>query len=381
MSINFHLSEEQKMLREMAHDFAANEIVPVAAHYDETCEFPWDIVKKAREVGLINTNIPAEYGGGGLHAFEEALIGEELAWGCTGISTALNINNLASIPIIVAGSEEQKKKWLGSLVDGAMASYCVTEPGAGSDVAGMQSTARKVGNEYVINGTKTFISNASVADFYVVFAYTDKSQKHMGVSCFVIERDREGVSVSKKFDKMGQRASDTAEVTFEEVVVPEENRIGPEGAGFLIAMKVFDASRPGVAAAAVGLARRAMEEAINYAKEREAFGQPIYKFQAVGHKLADMAMNIEAARLLAWRAAWLLDQGTPNTKFASFAKAFAADTAMKVTTDAVQIFGGYGYMKEYPVEKLMRDAKVFQIYEGTSEIQRNIIVRELIKGR
>ena len=377
--ISFELTEEQRMLRDMAHDFAANEIVPVAAHYDETGEFPWDIINKAREVGLINTNIPAEYGGGGLNALDELLIGEELAWGCTGISTSLLINNLAAIPIIVAGSDEQKRKWLGAMVDGALASYAVTEPGAGSDVASIQTTARKVGNEYVINGTKTFISNASVCDFCVVFAYTDKSQRYMGMSCFVVERDREGFTVSKKFDKMGQRASDTAEINFNEVVVPEENRIGPEGAGFLIAMRVFDFSRPGVAAAAVGLARRAMEEAIKYAAEREAFGQPIYKFQAVGHKIAEMAMNIEAARLLAWRAAWLIDQGRPNTMFASFAKAFAADMAMKVTTDAVQVFGGYGYMREYPVEKLMRDCKVFQIYEGTSEIQRNIIVRELFK--
>ncbi len=377
--ISFELTEEQRMLREMAHDFAANEIVPVAAHYDETAEFPWEIIKKAREVGLINTNIPAEYGGGGLHAFDEILIGEELAWGCTGISTSLLINNLAAIPIIVAGSDEQKRKWLGAMVDGALASYAVTEPGAGSDVAGIQTTARKVGNEYVLNGTKTFISNASVCDFCVVFAYTDKAQRYMGMSCFVVERDREGFTVSKKFDKMGQRASDTAEISLNEVVVPEENRIGPEGAGFLIAMRVFDFSRPGVAAAAVGLARRAMEEAVAYAAEREAFGQPIYKFQAIGHKIADMAMQIEAARLLAWRAAWLIDQGRPNTMFASFAKAFAADMAMKVTTDAVQVFGGYGYMREYPVEKLMRDCKVFQIYEGTSEIQRNIIVRELFK--
>lgn len=381
MTVNFELSEEQRLLRDMAHDFAANEIVPVAAEYDETAEFPWDIVEKARDVGLINTNIPVEYGGGGLGAFDELLIGEELAWGCTGISSSLLINNLAAIPIIVAGTDEQKQKWLSAMVDGALASYAVTEPNAGSDVAGMQSRATRHGDEYVIRGTKTFISNASVSDFFIVFAYTDKSQEHMGLSAFIVERDRDGFSVSKKFDKMGQRASDTAEISLDEVVVPKENRIGPEGAGFLIAMRVFDFSRPGVAIGAVGLARRAMEEAVAYAREREAFGRQIWKFQGVGHKIANMAMQIDAARLLAWRAGWMVDQEKANTKLASEAKAFAADMAMQVTVDAVQIFGGYGYMKEYPVEKLMRDCKVFQIYEGTSEIQRNIIVRETFRGQ
>lgn len=380
MPVSFELTEEQRMIRDMARDFAKNEIAPVAAEYDESAKFPWEVVNKAREIGLINTNIPAEYGGGGLSAFDELLIGEELAWGCTGISTSLLINNLAAIPIIVAGSDEQKKKWLGAMVDGAMGSYAVTEPGAGSDVAGMRTKAERHGDDYVIRGTKTFISNASVSDFFVVFAYTDKSQKHMGVSAFIVESDRDGFSVSKKFDKMGQRASDTAEISLDEVVVPEENRIGPEGAGFLVAMRVFDFSRPGVAIGAVGLARRAMEEAVAYAKEREAFGKNIWKFQGVGHKVADMRMNIDAARLLAWRAGWLVDQDKASSRLAAEAKAFAADMAMQVTTDAVQIFGGYGYMREYPVEKLMRDCKVFQIYEGTSEIQRNIIVRETFKS-
>jgi len=265
------------------------------------------------------------------------------------------------------------------MVEGELASYAVTEPGAGSDVAGISTTATKRGNEYVIKGSKTFISNASYSNFFVVFAYTDAAKKHKGMSAFIVERDRPGFSVSKKFDKLGQRASDTAEITLDEVAVPESHLLGREGDGFMIAMKVFDKSRPAVAASAVGVAQRALDEALKYAKERQTFGKPLVQHQAVGHILADMAMNIEAGRLLAWKAAWLLDSGQPNAKNAAFAKAFCADMAMKATVDAVQIFGGYGFMKEYPVEKLMRDVKVFQIYEGTSQIQRDIMVRELLR--
>lgn len=377
--INFTLTDDQRMLQELALDFARNEIAPQAEHYDRTAEFPWPILEKARQAGLINVNVPLEYGGAGASLLEECLVGEALSWGCTGISTALLINNLASLPITIAGSDEQKKTWLTRLTEGKqLAAYCVTEPAAGSDVAGIQTTATRKGDEYVLKGSKTFISNASHANFYCVFAYIDKTQKHRGMSAFIVERDRPGFSVSKKFDKMGQRASDTAEITLEEVVVPECNRLGREGDGFMIAMKVFDKSRPAVAAQAVGLAQRALDESVKYAKERSAFGVAIGKHQAIGHFLAEMAMNVEAARLLAWRAAWAVDQGQANTKWASFAKAFAADTAMKAATDAVQVFGGYGYMREYPVEKLMRDCKVFQIYEGTSQIQRNIIARELL---
>jgi acyl-CoA dehydrogenase len=243
----------------------------------------------------------------------------------------------------------------------------------------MQTRAERVGGHYVVNGSKTFISNVNHANFYTVFAVTDPGKKHKGISCFLIERDTPGITVSKHFDKLGQRAADTAEITFENVEVPAENRIGEEGMGFMLAMQVFDHSRPPVAAGAIGVARRALEESIKYAKERETFGQAIWQHQAVGHKIADMAMNIEAARLLAWQAAWMVDNGIANPKMPAFAKAFAADMAMKVTVDAIQVFGGYGFMKEYPVEKLMRDVKVFQIYEGTSEIQRNIIVRELFR--
>ena len=376
---NFALSEEQKMLQALARDFARNEIAPVAEHYDQAAEFPLPVIEKARQAGLINTNIPMEYGGAGASLVEEAVVCEELAWGCTGISTSILINNLAAIPIIVAGTDEQKKEWLGRMTGGQLGAYAVTEPAAGSDVAGMLSTAVKKDGEYVLRGSKTFISNASHSQFFVVFAYTDKAARYKGISAFIVERDRPGFSVSKKFDKLGQRASDTAEITLEEVVVPEANRLGKEGDGFMIAMKVFDRSRPTVAASAVGLAQRALDESVKYAKERTTMGVPIIQHQGIGFMLADMAMNVEAARLLAYKAAWLVDQGQPNTKFAAFAKAFAADSAMKAATDAVQVLGGYGYMKEYPVEKLMRDCKVFQIYEGTSQIQRTIIMRELMR--
>ena len=377
--INFALTEEQRMLQSLARDFSRSEIAPVAEHYDQTAEFPIPVIEKARAAGLINSNIPIDYGGGGASLIEECLICEEIGWGCTGIGTAILINNLAATPIILAGSEEQKKEWLGRMTGGQLGAYAVTEPAAGSDVAGMLSTATKCGNEYVIKGSKTFISNASYSQFFVVFAYTDKSAKHRGMSAFIVERDRPGFSVSKKFDKLGQRASDTAEITLDEVAVPADHLLGKEGDGFKIAMLVFDRSRPTVAASAVGLAQRALDESVKYAKERTTFGVPIGQHQGIGFMLADMAMNVEAARLLTFKAAWLVDQGHPNTKFAAFAKAFAADSAMKAATDAVQIFGGYGFMKEYPVEKLMRDCKVFQIYEGTSQIQRTIIMRELMR--
>jgi acyl-CoA dehydrogenase len=379
--INFELTDEQKQLQKMARDFAAREIIPVAEHFDRTAEFPIDIIKKGREIGLVNLNIPLDYGGPGASVFEECVAGEELAYGCSGISTAMSVNNLSSLPILIGGTDAQKDYWLGErmLGKGDLAAYCVTEPAAGSNVAGIQTRAERKNGHYVVNGSKIFISNVNFANFYTVFAVTDPGARHRGISCFIIERDTSGIKVSKHFDKLGQRAADTAEIVFENVEVPADNRIGAEGQGFMLAMKVFDHSRPGVAAGAVGVARRAMEECIKYATERETFGQPIWQHQAIGHKIADMAINIEAARLLVWQAAWLVDNGAENPKAVAYAKAFAADMAMKVTVDAVQVFGGYGYMKEYPVEKLMRDIKVFQIYEGTSEIQRNIIVRELFR--
>jgi acyl-CoA dehydrogenase len=379
--VNFQLTEEQEMLQKMARDFTAKEIIPVAAEYDEKEKFPLDIFEKARQVGLVNVNIPDEYGGLGASLVDEVIIAEEIGYGCTGIGTSISANGLADLPIIIAGNDDQKAYWLGErLMDnGDIASYCVTEPAAGSNVVGMQTRAEKQGAKYILNGSKTFITNASHADFFTVFAKTDMSAGHRGISCFVVDRNSPGISISKKFEKMGQRASDTAEVTFENVEVPEDNRLGPEGSGFLTAMKVFDYSRPGVGASAVGLLRRAMEESIQYARERETFGQQIYQHQAVGHKVANMAMNYEAARLLVLQSAWTVENGTPNPQLSATAKTFAADKAMEATVDAVQIFGGYGYMREYPVEKLMRDVKVFQIYEGTSEILRNVIVRELFR--
>ena len=379
--ISFELSEEQKLLQKMAREFTAKEIIPVAEHFDRTGDFPIDIINKGRELGIVNLNIPEEYGGPGAKVLDEAVVQEELAYGCSGISTAMSINNLSSLPIQIGGTPEQKAYWLGErMIDrGDLAAYCVTEPGAGSNVVGMTTRAERKNGHYVINGSKMFISNVNYANFYTVFAVTDPSKKHKGISCFIVERDTPGITVSRHFEKLGQRAADTAEVTFENVEVPAENRIGEEGMGFVLAMQVFDHSRPGVASGAVGVARRALEECVKYAKERETFGQPIWQHQAVGHKIADMAINIDAARLLVYQAAWMVDNCIHNPKAVAFAKAFAADMAMKVTVDAVQVFGGYGYMKEYPVEKLMRDVKVFQIYEGTSEIQRNIIVRELFR--
>jgi acyl-CoA dehydrogenase len=275
--------------------------------------------------------------------------------------------------------KSRRATYCGRLVDGDLAAYCLTEPEAGSDVAGIKTAARKEGDHYILNGSKTFITGATVANFYTVFAYTNPEKRYQGMSCFIVERDWQGVSVGKPFDKMGQHASDTAEVIFDNVRVPASHLLGNEGDGFMIAMKVFDRSRPAVAAGAVGVARRALEEAISYAKTRHSMGQPIWQYQAIGHMIADMAMEVEAARLLVWKSAWAVDAGERNTTIAAFAKAYAADRAMKICTNAVQVFGGYGYMAEYPVEKLMRDVKIFQIYEGTSQIQRNIIVRELFK--
>ncbi len=380
--VSFELSAEQKMLQKMAREFTAKEIIPVAAEYDEHAKFPEDIFHKARELGLVNMNIPAEVGGVGASVFEECLVAEELGYGCTGISTSISTNNLGSLPIILSGNDQQKQYWLGErlMENGEFVSYCVTEAAAGSNVVGMQTRAERKDGYYLINGSKIFITNASHANFFTVFAKTDPDAGHRGISAFVIDRNTPGVSVGKKFDKMGQRASDTAEIVFENVEVPVENLLGKEGQGFYTAMKVFDYSRPGVAAAAVGLQRRALDESVKYAREREAFGVPIYQHQAIGHKIADMAINYEASRLLVWQAAWMVESGHANAKIAAYAKAFAADMATRAAVDAVQVLGGYGFMKEYPVEKLLRDVKIFQIYEGTSEIQRNIIVRELFKS-
>ena len=310
------------------------------------------------------------------------LVGEELNWGCSGIGTSIGANGLGSGPVILAGTEEQKATWLPPLLESPiLCSFGLSEPGAGSDVARLQTTAVRRGDEYVLNGSKTFITNAGYAAWTVVFAKTDPAKGHRGISAFIVPMDAPGVTIEQHLDKMGQRSTDTSAFALSDVVVPAANRIGAEGEGFKIAMKTLDFTRPATAAGAVGVAQAAYEHAVAYAKERVTFDVPIAMHQGVSFLIADMATEIEAARLLTWQAAWLLDQGERATLHSSFAKRFAADTAMKVTTDAVQVFGGYGYTKEYPVEKLMRDAKLFQIYEGTSQIQRLVIAKEIFIPR
>lgn len=376
--LDFNLTEEQTQLQDMARKFAKEEIIPKAAHHDETGEFPKDIIKKAWDVGLMNSHIPEDCGGPGLGVTESCIIMEELAYGCTGISTAIEGNSLAAAPLMVAGNTEQKQEFLGMLTrEPLLAAYCVTEPGAGSDVSAISTKAKKVGDEYIINGSKMWITNGGVASWYFVLAYTNPEAKHKGMSGFIVPTNSPGVKIGKKELNMGQRASDTREIVFEEVKIPAKYLVGKEGDGFKIAMSAFDHTRPPVASGAVGLSRRAMDEAIKYAATRKTFGKPIAAHQAVSFMIADMAKDIEAARLLVYKAAWMIDHGQRNTLYAAFAKAFAADTAMRVASDAVQVFGGYGYNKEYPVEKLMRDAKIYQIYEGTSQIQRLIIAKEI----
>lgn len=378
--LNFDLSEEQTMIRDMARNFAKKELLPQAEHYDQSHEFPWPVVRKAQRAGLVSTNVPEEYGGPGLGVLEECLINEELAWACSGIQTALMLNNLAAWPIILAGNADQKARYLTRLTDGGqLGAYGLTEPAAGSDVAGILTTAVRQGDAYILNGTKTWITNAPVSSFSVIFAKTDPPARHRGISAFILDHAWPGVTLGKPIPKLGQHAAWTGEIVMEDVHVPAENLLGREGDGFIIAMQVFDRSRPPVSAAAVGVARRALDEATRYAQERQAFGKPIIAQQGVSFMLADMAIGVEAAELLVRQAAWLVDNGRPNVKDAACAKAFAADVAMKSATDAVQVFGGYGYSQEYPVEKLMRDAKIYQIYEGTSQIQRVIIARELTK--
>jgi acyl-CoA dehydrogenase len=380
--VDFTLSDEQKDLRELAHNFAEKEIRPVAWDYDRDATWPQEIVEKAWEVGLMNTHIPEAYGGPGLDYMSGCLIEEQLGWGCTGIGTSLVANGLATAPVGLGGTEEVKKKYLGMLSEEPkLASFCLTEPDAGSDVGGMKTRAVKKGDKYVISGSKSFITNGSHASWYTVYAKTDPEAGHRGISAFVVDRDSPGLTVDKKEDKMGQRASDTALISFDEVEVPAENLLGEENKGFKLAMMTLDRTRPGVAALGLGLAQAAFEFASDYSKERVQFGVPIAMHQAIAFMIADMATKIEAARLLVWQSAILLDQGKRNTLAASHAKRFTADIAMEVAVDAVQIYGGYGFIKEYPVEKLMRDAKIMQLYEGTSQIQRLVIAREILMPR
>jgi acyl-CoA dehydrogenase len=380
--ISFALSDEQKALRELAREFAEKEIRPKAAEYDEHSTHPADLIAKAHEIGLMNVHLPEAYGGPALPGFAGMLIGEELSWGCAGIAVSIVANTLGSAPVFLAGTDEQKQQWLPRLAEEPiLCSFGLSEPDAGSDVARIKTKAERRGDEYVLNGSKTFITNAGHAAWTVVFAKTDPSKGHRGLSAFIVPMDAPGVTVEKHLDKMGQRATDTSAFSLHDVVVPVANRLGEEGDGFKVAMRTLDATRPGTAAGAVGVAQAAYDLAVDYAKERVTFGVPIAMHQGVNFLIADMATDIEAARLLTWQAAWLLDQGKRATLHSSFAKRFAADTAMKVTTDAVQVLGGYGYIKEYPAEKLMRDAKLFQIYEGTSQIQRLVIAKEIFLPR
>jgi acyl-CoA dehydrogenase len=378
--MNFELSEEHKLIQDAARQFARDEIAPIAAESDRESSFPMQIMDKAREVGLVNVTVPESFGGVGLGVFELALITKELAWACAGINGVLSLNSVIADVFHVAGSEQQKEYVFKRLGNGEFAGYALTEPGAGSDVSAISTRAVRNGDRYVLNGSKVWISNAPMASFFVVFARTDPQVGHRGISAFLVEGDTPGLTVGAPLGKMGQRAAPAAEVFLRDVEVPETARISEEGDGFLLAMKVFDRSRPMVAAGALGVAQRALDEAVEYARTRQTMGKAIIEHQAIGHKLADMALRAEAARLLVLQAAWLLDHGHRNTMQAAYAKTFAADAAVATTTDAMQIFGGMGYSTDYPVEKLFRDAKVFQIYEGTSEIQRNIIARELSRS-
>ncbi len=377
--ISFELTEELKALQEMAHSFAEKEMKPKAAFYDREEKFPEEVMQKAFEAGFLTCNVPVEYGGGGLSDLEVAVISEELAWGCAGMYTTMMANSLAFTPIILFGSEEQKQKFLTPFSRKmAFASYCLTEREAGSDTSAIKTVARKDGSDYILNGSKCFITNGGVASLYVVFANAAPEKGARGLTVFLVPRETPGLTIGKIEDKMGHRASNTAEIFFEEVRVPAENIIGRVGQGFLIAMRTFDRTRSAVGAAGVGLARAALEYAVDYAKTRVQFGQPIATFQAVAFKIAQMAMEIEAARLLVWKAAWMVDKGLPCGLNSAMAKCFGSDLAMWASLEALQILGGYGYMKDYPVEKLVRDAKLLQIYEGTNEIQRLVISREVI---
>ena len=378
--MDFSFSEEQELIKKAAKAFAEAEISPIAAQSDKDSDFPFSVIEAAHTNGFLNLAIPAEYGGIGLSAMDQLLVIEELAKACSGITTSIIANDLALLPIEIGGSEEQKKRILGGVTaKPQLASFCLSEPGAGSDVAGLSTTLTKVPGGYKLNGAKQWITNGGVAAHYTVFATLDKSKKHKGICCVAVPAGTKGISTGHHEDKLGQRASNTASVIFEDVFVPDADLIGKEGDGFQIAMKTLDNTRPITAIMAVGVAQAAINHAVRYAKERKQFGQALAEFQGLQFMLADMQTLTDASRLLCYQAAYALDTKQNNPLASAMAKRLAADTAMQVTTDAVQIYGGYGYTKEYPVEKLMRDAKLFQIYEGTSQIQRVVIAREMLK--
>jgi acyl-CoA dehydrogenase len=378
--IGFDLTGEQQELKALARKFSEQEIIPRAREYDDKEIFPRDICEKAFAAGLINFGVPREFGGPGLGILDTCIIQEELNYGCSGISNSLSANDLGALPIVIAASEEQKRTYLSALTEKLkFCAFAITEPGAGSDVAAMSTTYRRDGDSFVLNGTKHFISNGSMADWLVTFATSDKRLKHRGISCFVFPSNLPGITRNRMHGKLGQRAADTGEIVYDSLRIPLDSIVGEEGEGFKYAMATFDRSRPEIGAIATGVSQRALDECLKYSRQRTAFGQPIATFQAIQFMMADMAVSIEAMRLLTYKAAWLVDCGEPRNVLSSYAKLFGSEACMKITTDAVQIFGGYGYMKEYPVEKLMRDAKLLQIYEGTSQIQHVVIARDLLK--
>jgi alkylation response protein AidB-like acyl-CoA dehydrogenase len=378
--ISFELSEDHKMVQSMVKDLADKQIRPRAAHYDETREFPWDNFKKLAELGLMGVTVPEEYGGAGMDSLAYVIVIEELSRACasTGVITAVQ-NSLGEYPILKFGTEEQKKKYLPQMASGEkVAAYALTEAGSGSDAAGMKTTCRLEGDHWVLNGSKNWITNSTAAELFIVYATKDPSLGHKGVCCFIVEKGYEGFSIGKHEETMGVRASGTCPLTFDNVKVPKANLLGEEGKGFNIAMAALDTGRVGIAAQAVGIAQAALDEALRYSKEREQFGRPIAHFQLVQEMLVSMAVKVDAARLMMYRAAKKRDSGEKFTKEASMAKLYASQIAVECALDAIQVHGGYGYSKEYPVERFLRDAKVTQIYEGTSEVQKLVIAKALL---
>jgi acyl-CoA dehydrogenase len=375
---SFKLDSDQEAVLETAREFSRKEMMPQAAHFDDSMEYPWEIMKKAHAAGLLNLSLKEEHGGLGLGSLVQSMIVEELSYGCSGMSTAMTANDLAIGPVLPVATPEQIEEFIKPMATEAkMAAYCVTEPGAGSDVAAIRTTCKKDGDHYVINGEKMWITNGSVASWYFLLATLDPTQGHKAMCAFIVPSNLPGIKVGKKEINMGQKCSDTRGIVFEGVKLPKKYLLGKEGEGFKYAMKAFDHSRPFVAAVAVGIAQCAMDHAVKYALERKAFGKTISEHQAVAFMIADMAKDIEAARLLYQKAGWMADQGMRNTKWCSMAKCLGGDIAVRVAQDAVQIFGGYGFNTEYPVEKLYRDSKICQIYEGTQQIQRMIISRAI----
>lgn len=378
--MNFTLTEEQKVLQKKAREFATREVLPVAREYDESEEFPLPVIKAAWEEKLLNLGVPIKYGGPGYGLLDSCIVVEEISSACPGIATSIFDNNLGAEPIVIGGNEEQRERILGELINEfKLIAFATSEPTMGSDVASMKCKAEKDGDEFILNGAKFWITNGSYADYVTVFATADPERKHKGIGAFIVDTKSEGVKLGKHIPKLGQRSSNTAAVALKNVRIPKENVLAKPGRGFVLAMQTFAHTRPAIGAFAVGCARSAMEYSIDYAQKREAFGRPIANYQVIQAKIANMYKDIEAARLLTYKAAWEADQGIDNNMSSAVAKAFASDVAMNVTSEAVQIYGGYGYLRTYPVEKLFRDAKLYQIYEGTSEIQRIIISRFAMK--